>query len=58
MTGESINKWTENYAWRQAIVLAERTPEVDWLSSFYRCDPRWQIMKFFNEVAREVGFQL
>eukprot|EP00956_Cyclotella_meneghiniana_P042373 scaffold248438_cov104-Cyclotella_meneghiniana.AAC.4 len=28
---------------------------MDWLSSFYRCDPRWQILKFFNEVAREGG---
>lgn len=34
--------------------LANRTPEMDWLSSFYRRDPRWQIMKFFNEVSREV----
>lgn len=26
-----------------------------WLTSFYRCDPRWQIMRFFDEVAREGG---
>ena len=24
----------------------------DWLSSFRQLDPRWQIMKFFNEVAQ------
>ena len=35
--------------------MAERTPEQEWASSFYRCDPRWQIMRFFDEVAREGG---
>ena len=39
---------------RLAMALGERTPEMDWLVSFYHCDPRWQILKFFNEVAREV----
>jgi hypothetical protein len=51
---KSIAAWTHKYDLRRAVILAEKTPEMDWLSSFYRCDPRWQILKFFNEVAREV----
>eukprot|EP00804_Cyclotella_cryptica_P003394 CCRYP_018550-RA/>CCRYP_018550-RA protein AED:0.08 eAED:0.08 QI:140/0.91/0.92/1/0.5/0.30/13/434/1368 len=52
---KSIAAWTDKYDLRRAVILAEKTPEMDWLSSFYRCDPRWQILKFFNEVAREGG---
>ncbi|KAL7517685.1 hypothetical protein ACHAWX_002589 [Stephanocyclus meneghinianus] len=52
---KSIAAWTHKYDLRRAVILAEKTPEMDWLSSFYRCDPRWQILKFFNEVAREGG---
>ena len=50
-------------AWHQKNTLKEISrvkkisPHMTWLSSFYRCDPRWQIMTFFNfnEVAREGG---
>jgi hypothetical protein len=52
---ELIAKWTEKHTMRLAMALGERTPEMDWLVSFYHCDPRWQILKFFNEVAREGG---
>ncbi|KAL7484824.1 hypothetical protein ACHAW6_010435 [Cyclotella cf. meneghiniana] len=52
---KSIAAWTHKYDMRKAAILAEKTPVMDWLSSFYRCDPRWQILKFFNEVAREGG---
>ena len=50
-----INAWQQKYSLKKALELAERTPEMEWASSFYRCDPRWQIMKFFDEVAREGG---
>ena len=50
-----INAWQQKYSLKKALELAERTPEMEWLSSFYRCDPRWNIMKFFDEVAREGG---
>jgi len=50
-----INAWHQKYALKKAVELAERTPEMEWVTSFYRCDPRWQIMKFFDEVAREGG---
>ena len=52
---ESIAHWTESYNLHKAMAIAETSPEMEWLSSFYRCDPRWQILKFFNEVAREVS---
>ncbi len=54
-TTMKINAWHQKYALKKAMDLAERSPEMEWLSSFYRCDPRWQIMKFFDEVAREGG---
>ncbi|KAL9178294.1 hypothetical protein ACHAXT_001722 [Thalassiosira profunda] len=50
-----INAWQQKYSLKKALELAERTPEQEWASSFYRCDPRWQIMRFFDEVAREGG---
>lgn len=50
-----INAWHQKYTLRKALDLAEKSPEMEWLTSFYRCDPRWQIMKFFDEVAREVS---
>ena len=54
-TTMKINAWQQKYSLKMAIQLAERTPEQEWVSSFYRSDPRWQIMKFFDEVAREGG---
>lgn len=54
-TTMKINAWQQKYSLKKAMQLAERTPEQEWASSFYRCDPRWQIMKFFDEVAREGG---
>lgn len=54
-TTMKINAWHQKYTLKKAIDLAERSPEMEWLSSFYRSDPRWQIMKFFDEVAREGG---
>jgi len=50
-----IDALLKKYTLKKAVELAERSPEEEWLSSFYRCDPRWQIMKFFDEVAREGG---
>jgi len=54
-TTMKINAWHQKYTLKKAIDLAESSPEMEWLSSFYRSDPRWQIMKFFDEVAREGG---
>ncbi|KAL3796628.1 hypothetical protein ACHAW5_004039 [Stephanodiscus triporus] len=54
-TPREIQSWHQKYTLKKALELAQRTPVMDWLSSFYRCDPRWQILKFFNEVAREGG---
>jgi hypothetical protein len=50
-----IHSWHQKSSVKKALELANRTPEMDWLSSFYHCDPRWQILKFFNDVAREGG---
>lgn len=41
-TTEKIRKWHEKLGLRQARKLALRTPEQEWLASFYRCDPRYQ----------------
>ena len=50
-----LQAWQEKYSMKKAIQLAERSAEMEWLSSFYRCDPRFNIMRFFDEVAREGG---
>ena len=55
VTSVKIAAWHNKYNLRRALQLAERSPHMEWLSSFYRCDPRWQIGKFFDEVAREGG---
>jgi len=55
ITSVKIEAWHNKYNLRRALQLAERSPHMEWLSSFYRCDPRWQIGKFFDEVAREGG---
>jgi len=54
-TTMKINAWHQKYSMKKALELAERTREMEWASSFYHADPRWQIMKFFDEVAREGG---
>ncbi|KAL7537550.1 hypothetical protein ACHAXR_009860 [Thalassiosira sp. AJA248-18] len=54
-TTMKIKAWQQKYSLKKALQLAERTPGQEWVSSFYRCDPRWQIMRFFDEVAREGG---
>jgi len=54
-TTMKINAWNEKIALKKAVKMAERSPEMEWLSSFYRTDPRYQIMKFFDEVARDGG---
>jgi len=33
--------------------MVQRKRQNDWLSSFRRLDPRYQILEFFNDVARE-----
>ena len=55
ITSVKISAWHHKYNLRRALQLAERSPQMEWLSSLYRCDPRWQIGKFFDEVAREGG---
>lgn len=50
-----IELWHQKYDSKKAIELAERSARIVWLSSFYRYDPRWQILTFFNEVARDGG---
>ncbi|KAL7429500.1 hypothetical protein ACHAXM_002322, partial [Skeletonema potamos] len=55
VTSMRINAWHQKYSLQMALKVANRTPEMEWLSSFYRCDPRWQIQAFFDEVAREGG---
>jgi len=50
-----INAWNEKITLKKAVKMAERSPEMEWLSSFYHTDPRYQIMKFFDEVARDGG---
>ena len=54
-SSQKIISWHQKYSLKTAFLLAQRTPAMDWVTSFYRCDPRWQILKFFNEVAREGG---
>ena len=54
-TKKDIDAWHEKHSLNQALNMAMRSPEMEWLSSFYRSDPRWQINTFFNEVAREGG---
>jgi len=55
VTTMKINAWQQKFSLKKALELADRTPQQEWLSSFYRCDPRWNILKFFDEVAREGG---
>jgi len=50
-----LNAWHQKFTLKRALELARQSSELTWLSSFYRCDPRWQIMRFFDEVAREGG---
>jgi len=50
-----IELWHQKYDSKKALELAERSARIVWLSSFYRYDPRWQILTFFNEVARDGG---
>jgi len=54
-TSLRLAAWHQKQSLRMALKVANRTPEMDWLSSFYRSDPRWQIQAFFDEVAREGG---
>jgi len=54
-TSLSLAAWHQKQSLRMALKVANRTPEMEWLSSFYRSDPRWQIQAFFDEVAREGG---
>jgi len=54
-TSLKIAAWHQKYSLRMALKVAKSTPQLEWLSSFYRCDPRWQIQSFFDEVAREGG---
>lgn len=50
-----INAWHQKFTLKRAMELALRPPGLSWMVSFYQLDPRWQIMKFFDEVAREGG---
>ena len=50
-----LNAWHQKKLLQRALRLAAESPVVSWLFSFYQTDPRYQIMKFFDEVAREGG---
>lgn len=50
-----VNAWHQHQTLKQAVEISQMTPARDWFSSVYKCDPRYQIMKFFDEVAREGG---
>jgi hypothetical protein len=50
-----IKLWHQKYDSKKALKLVQRTARTKWMASFYRCDPRWQILTFFNEVARDGG---
>jgi hypothetical protein len=50
-----IKLWHQKYDSKKALKLVQRTARMKWMASFYRCDPRWQILTFFNEVARDGG---
>lgn len=54
-SSQKLISWHQKYSLKTALLLAQRTPATDWVASFYRCDPRWQILKLFNEVALEGG---
>jgi hypothetical protein len=51
----AIKLWHQKYDSKKALKLVKRTAKMKWMASFYRCDPRWQILTFFNEVARDGG---
>lgn len=51
----AIELWHQKYDSKKALELVGRTSRIEWLSSFYKCDPRLQILTFFNEVARDGG---
>ena len=42
-SSQKIISWHQKYSLKTALLLAQRTPAMDWVTSFYRCDPRWQI---------------
>mmetsp|Transcript_53327 Transcript_53327/g.79676 ORF Transcript_53327/g.79676 Transcript_53327/m.79676 type:complete len:799 (+) Transcript_53327:86-2482(+) len=39
-------------------ILVQQQKISEWMSSFYHTDPRWQILKFFDDVAREGAVNL
>jgi hypothetical protein len=53
---DRIRREMKNF--KKSIFNSNMAPEImqarktDWFSSFLRLDPRWQIMTFFNDVAR------
>ena len=50
-----VNAWHQKNTLKEIARVKKLSPHTAWLSSFYRCDPRWQIMRFFDEVAKEGG---
>jgi hypothetical protein len=54
-----VNAWHQYQVIKQAMVIAHMTPAKEWMSSIKQCDPRYQIMKFFDEVSiAQISFVL
>lgn len=50
-----VRAWHQKNTLKEMYRVSKLDPHMAWLTSFYRCDPRWQVMKYFDEVAREGG---
>ena len=50
-----VTAWHQKNTLKEMLRVSKLNRPVAWLTSFYRCDPRWQIMRFFDEVAKEGG---
>ena len=50
-----VTAWHQKNTLKEMLRVSMLSRPMAWLTSFYRCDPRWQIMRFFDEVAREGG---
>ena len=50
-----VRAWHQKNTLKEMYRVSKLDPHMAGLTSFYRCDPRWQVMKYFDEVAREGG---
>lgn len=50
-----VNAWHQKNTLKEMYRVSKLNSYMAWLTSVYRCDPRWKIMRYFDEVAREGG---